>query len=706
MNRQDATLFAHESLIKHGLNDWHVRISITNNNYYLGLCSYKDKCIILNAHHLDIHPEPEIKNTILHEIAHALCPGMGHNAGWELKAKLIGCTNTAPCSHLALSPDIIDAIRSGANVKIIYEEDTIKRNVVVEEKITRPKYEITQLRDKCPHCGKDAIETRSSLIHSSSDSPDKKMIFLKCGHLLIKTIPKGTPFETFISNNHEPRVRACKHVWEKNKCNKCFEFKPFPFQVEGMRFIETSLTVNKGVLICDEMGLGKTIQMLGYLFFHQEALPVLFVVKSALKFQFFKEALKWLNIIPQVISSSQDHILPMFKAYIISYDIMVPKNRKKGDKIISQGFDISRLESIKTVVLDECQQIKNVDSTRTQQVRRIVKDKNVIALSGTPWKNRGSEYFSILNMMAPQKFPSFAQFSQRWVNYYQQTGTDKYKEGGIRDIERFKEYTKDLVIRREVSEVMKEMPDVNRTLFYCDMDNVQQQAYDDEVSAFVKWYNEKVIGGTEDDYNNEDGPIIAKLSRMRHITGLAKIPVTVEWAETFYEETDRKLVIFVHHKDVASILFDKLKDKFGQFIPVLRLTGEQTSMDRFETQEKFNKSERAFLVASTLAAGEGLNLQTCSDAIVHERQWNPANEDQAAPGRFRRIGQLAHIINVIFMTASGSIDDLLAGIVEKKRSEFHDAMNQGAGVTWSQGDVMKELIAAIVAGHNKRKKAS
>jgi len=253
---------------------------------------------------------------------------------------------------------------------------------------------------------------------------------------------------------------------------------------------------------------------------------------------------------------------------------------------------------------------------------------------------------------------------------------------------------------------MKEMPDVNRTLFYCDMDNVQQQAYDDEVSAFVKWYNEKVIGGTEDDYNNEDGPIIAKLSRMRHITGLAKIPVTVEWSETFYEETDRKLVIFVHHKDVASILFDKLKDKFGQFIPVLRLTGEQTSMDRFETQEKFNKSERAFLVASTLAAGEGLNLQTCSDAIVHERQWNPANEDQAAPGRFRRIGQLAHIINVIFMTASGSIDDLLAGIVEKKRSEFHDAMNQGAGVTWSQGDVMKELIAAIVAGHNKRKKAS
>jgi len=705
MNREAATRFCHEKLIEHNLLDWHVRLSTTNNNWYLGLCSYADKAIILNAHHVDIHPEPEIRNTILHEIAHALCPGQHHNAAWALKARLIGCTSTAPCSHLALSPDIINAIRSGANVKIDYVEEIVTKNVKVEETITRPKYEITQLRDKCPTCSKDAIEVRSSLITTSSDRPDRKMIFLKCGHLLIKEIRKGTPYETFISNNHEPRVKACKHVWEKNKCNKCFEFKPFPFQIEGMRFIETSLAVNKGVLICDEMGLGKTIQMLGYLFFNPVAFPVLFVVKSSLKFQLFKEALKWLNIIPQVITSSEDHILPMFKSYIISYDIMVPKNRKMKGKIVSQGFDISKLADIKTIVLDECQQVKNVDSTRTQQVRRLVKDKNVIALSGTPWKNRGSEYFSILNMMAPQKFPSFAQFSQRWVNYYQQTGTDKYKEGGIRDIERFKEYTKDLVIRREISEVMREMPDVNRTLFYCDMDNVQQQTYDEEVSNFVKWYNEKVIGGTEDEYDNEDGPVIAKLSRMRHITGLAKIPVTVEWARTFYEETDRKLVIFVHHKDVASILYDKLKAEFPS-IPVLRLTGEQSSMDRFEVQEKFNKSERAFLVASTLAAGEGLNLQTCSDAIVHERQWNPANEDQAAPGRFRRIGQIAAIINVIFMTAAGSIDDLLAGIIEKKRSEFHNSMNKGEAVQFNQADIIKELIESIVKGHNKRKKAS
>ena len=49
------------------------------------------------------------------------------------------------------------------------------------------------------------------------------------------------------------------------------------------------------------------------------------------------------------------------------------------------------------------------------------------------------------------------------------------------------------------------------------------------------------------------------------------------------------------------------------------------------------------MVASTLAAGEGLNLQTCSDCVIHERQWNPANEEQVE-GRFIRIGQIAETV--------------------------------------------------------------
>ena len=59
---------------------------------------------------------------------------------------------------------------------------------------------------------------------------------------------------------------------------------------------------------------------------------------------------------------------------------------------------------------------------------------------------------------------------------------------------------------------------------------------------------------------------------MRHILGLAKIPATLEFVDDFVEETDRKLVIFVHHIDVGQILYDKLSELYGNRMPVLKLT--------------------------------------------------------------------------------------------------------------------------------------
>src|SRR5882724_12662180 len=121
MTRESAARFLRSELNKHNLQDWGIRISpveVNNRVSYLGMCLYNDKCIVLNAHHIDLHSEPDIINTIRHEIAHALTPGHNHDMIWEDKARALGCDNIAPCSHLELSSDIIDAIRSGATVNV------------------------------------------------------------------------------------------------------------------------------------------------------------------------------------------------------------------------------------------------------------------------------------------------------------------------------------------------------------------------------------------------------------------------------------------------------------------------------------------------------------------------------------------------------------------------------------------------------------
>jgi SNF2 family DNA or RNA helicase len=700
MDRNTASQLTRVELDKHGLKDWGVRISTNINDPFLGLCMYKDKCIIINAHHIDIHPDAEVKDTILHEVAHALTPGNGHNDVWAAKAREIGCTNTLPCSHLDLPPQVIDAIRSGNHIEMTVEETT--------HVIRRPKYVVTRLQDKCPECGKVAKE-KFNIKSIDRDGNEIQLITLECFHIVKKVIPRGTAFDTMVSNDWNPEIKNCKHDWVKNQCSKCKEYKLFNFQIEGAKRAESGLSVQKGFGIFDDMGLGKTVQALAIIKFHKEYSPTLYIVKSAIKFQWFKQIVRWLgpDYLAQVISTSKDFVFPNLKSYIISYDLL---RRFPREKITKLG--------IKTVILDECQQIKNPDSTRTQEVRKIVGSDasiKVIELSGTPWKNRGSEFFPALNMIDPVKFYSYQHYLDTWVDYYYQ-GNNK-KMGGIRNVKKFKEYTDGLLIRREFNEVMDEFPDINRMKLNVQLDELEQTAYDESTSDFVKWYNQHVIDGTEDALNGME--ILAKLSRMRHITGLAKIPATLGFVEEFVEDTDKKLVIFVHHKDVGQLMYNSLierdKEKNPEWyhlakmlkensVEVMKFTAELSDEDRFLMQERFNKIPRAVMIASTIACGEGVDLQTCHDSILHERQWNPQNEDQATPGRFRRIGQTSSVINITVPEAEGTVDEHLDGLVEKKRIAFHEAMNKGESPVWSESDFAKDLAALIVKKHKEKNK--
>lgn len=673
MRRDDATNLAYQLLREHGLTDWKVRL--TTQMAFLGRCHHDSKSILLNNHQIDTHPDIEIEHIIRHEIAHALTPGHGHDEVWAEMARRIGCTNTTLCGP-PLDARAIDAIRSGAIVEVEYDEEIIRK----------PKYKITRLQEKCKECGKVAKEITRTQIG------DIIAIRLECNHLIMKEVPKATPFHEMLSLDAESN---CKHEWNHNRCIHCPAAKLFDYQVKGARFLESAYG-RAGIF--DEQGLGKTVQALAYLRYHPEAFPVLFIVKSSIKYQWLSEIFRWLgdSYFAQIINTSKEHPIKGLKCYIISYDLL-----RRYD------LNLFKTAGIKTVIVDECQQIKNADSTRTQMVRNVVREvTGFIPLSGTPWKNRGSEYFPVLNMLDSVRFNSNERFITQWVDFYYEGA--KLKQGGIKDVAKFREYVKDIVIRRERKEVDVEFPDLNRVKFVTELDELQREVYDQEESEFVKWWNTLVLGGDEDKaFMPGEDNALAKLTRLRHMVGLNKIPATIELAEEFIENTtDRKLVILVHHIDVGKIIAKKLREnETTSRVPIFTLTADLNGAQRFDLQDKFNQTQRCIMVASTLAAGEGMNLQTCSDCIIHERQWNPANEEQVE-GRFIRIGATANKVNSTYAHAENSIDTKFDAIVEQKRIQFHNSMNNGEMMQWSQESLVKQLVQSIVDGYNQRMKSS
>jgi len=57
-----------------------------------GKCNYAAKEISLSRHLVQLNDETEVRETILHEIAHVLAPrSAGHGAAWKRVAQAIGC---------------------------------------------------------------------------------------------------------------------------------------------------------------------------------------------------------------------------------------------------------------------------------------------------------------------------------------------------------------------------------------------------------------------------------------------------------------------------------------------------------------------------------------------------------------------------------------------------------------------------------------
>lgn len=561
----------------------------------------------------------------------------------------------------------------------------------------------------CPFCHKPQV-----LMDTQAFSNGEIVWVLKCGHFIIKHK---------LGSDHE----YTKNIAETKEA--------FPYQKDGVKFIQDA---DYNCLIADQMGLGKTIQsLLALRNAYEKLTPCLILVKSATTWQWVREYKDWCSSLPlgvYVISSAKAFIPPGFGAYVLSMDTlgregMVDKLLKFGFKLVivdeahsfknpeskrSQSLiqflhEINKIETVHNLTFtcglckhqwDESITVRNTDlntyqnnssfcpscnaqvsiKTSKERIEKPKRKCNVIMLSGTPIVNRADEYFVPLNILAPEKFNSLDRFRKNWLIPNEK---GKYTRIDPHLLTSFKETIEPFVLRRERNEVLKDLPPFSRLFKTVLIENEElRKLYNLEIEKMALKDATKTNVSFVDLQDN--------IASLRRLAGLAKLPYVVDYVGEFMDETENeKIVLGIHHKDVRH----SLKYMLRSYSP-LTLSGEDNPEQKEHIVQTFKGKEKRILIANTLAGGVGLNLQFCNNALVLERQWSSASEEQFE-GRFNRPGQTLPV-TCEYLIVKSTIDEYFHDLVEQKRQIFgetiennFDPMAQSSAsdfVSWSMAN--------------------
>jgi SNF2 family DNA or RNA helicase len=447
----------------------------------------------------------------------------------------------------------------------------------------------------------------------------------------------------------------------------------YEFQQEGVKFAERT---QLNCLIADAMGLGKTIQALIALKRNkQTAMPAIAIVRGATLFQWAHEYFDWVDpnftCMPII---KRSHIIPGFDFYILSMDML------SKDDVLEKLLQLD----LKTIVIDEVQSFKDSSAKRTKGLIKLIElgqIKYKIALSGTPIKNRVTEYGPILNILAPAYFPNLA-LDASWLSPDEKGRLVRLNP--LRQDE-FKRLISKWVIRRERFEVLKNLPALTRDYQIIEIEDKNiRNTYNHTLDLFKNWLND-----TKSGINSQS--LIGWLAQLRAITGQAKCKNAIEWLRDFLESTDESIAVGIQHHSVRDTLYYVL-EQFG--LRPLKFSGEDSIYAKNDIVRKFTSGTNRLLVINSIAGGVGLNLQTCANALVLERQWNSADEEQFEC-RFHRDGQ-QKAVTITYMIAKGTIDEFFHDMVLKKRKILVETGIGNAIDVTTDVDFLKELSNYVV----------
>ncbi|MBE9209445.1 DEAD/DEAH box helicase [Nostoc sp. LEGE 06077] len=487
------------------------------------------------------------------------------------------------------------------------------------------------------------------------------------------------------------KVKADKHWKEHIKRLKevqnlqaelpsTFQAQLRDYQMEGFCWLARLAHWGVGACLADQMGLGKTVQALAVILRNAHQGPTLIIAPTSVCMNWVSEAQKFaptLNIIQFSGANRQkllDELQPL-DMLICSYGLL---QQEEVAQMLAQV-------QWQTIVLDEAQAIKNMNTKRSQAAMNL-KSNFKLLTTGTPIENHLGELWNLFRFINPGLLGSFESFNQRFA-----TPIEKYQDKLARN--KLKKLIQPFLLRRTKNQVLEELPSRTEILLHVELSTEEKAFYEALRRQAISKLNE-----SNADAGQKHLQVLAEIMKLRRAccnpslvmpdTALSSSKLQL-FGEVLDEllENRHKALVFSQFVDHLHIIRDFLEQ---QGIKYQYLDGSTSMAERKKSVDAFQAGDGDVFLISLKAGGTGLNL-TAADYVIHtDPWWNPAVEDQASD-RAHRIGQ-QRPVTIYRLVAKDTIEDKIVELHHRKR-DLADSLLEGSDMS---GKISTEALLELI----------
>ncbi len=423
----------------------------------------------------------------------------------------------------------------------------------------------------------------------------------------------------------------------KTRMPKLAEVTLRDYQKEGVRWLKYLYDSGFGGCLADDMGLGKTAQAI-----------------ALLSYVYPKTKAPSLIVMPRSLLSNWQNELQKFNpnlSFYLYYASERDAQKIQEHQIILTTYalirnDIAKLREIEfdTIILDESQNIKNIDSKISKAVM-LLEAKHKFALSGTPVQNSLFELFSLFRFINSGIFAGVADFKRDFAVPIQAEANEDVAKLLKAKITPF-------LLRRLKKDVLKDLPAKQEQIVYVDMDEAHKKFYEEKKNYYKQILDQQIA---THGIQSSRFVILQAFNDLRQIASAPELKsenhIASSKIENLFEMlediilNDHKVLIFANFLGSLDLISAKANECGYEH---LLMTG--STRNRQELVDKFQNDNTIKLFLMTLkVGGVGLNLTKADYVFIFDPWWNKAAENQAID-RAHRMGQKNKVFSYKMIT--------------------------------------------------------